>query len=134
MKKATLFLLACSLSCGANASGEYEIVGRYHEVKVEIKQYQMEPLLQRVTVEFPDGISTLAEAFTFLLTPSGYSLASAEYLDPRFIGILNKPLPVNQRKLRGTVIDLLHTLAGKRFLVVIDSLNRTVSLDSANDN
>lgn len=112
------------------AADNYDRLGRYYWKKTELSAAQIDPLQQVVDIEFPSSVLTLANAYEFVLNPTGYSLAKAQYLDANFIAIINSPLPVSQRKLRGKVIDILNVLSGSSYVVVRDPFIRTIALDS----
>lgn len=129
-KTATVLgLIFIAVNHTANAA-DYERMGRYYDVRISMSSAQLDPLQQLVIIEFPATVNTLANAYEFLLMPTGYSLAQPTNLDRNFVNLMNKALPISQRKIRGTVAEILQVLAGINYVVVRDPLERTISLDA----
>jgi len=128
-KNATLLIMTLAISAPLCAA-EYERMGRYYDVKISMTTAQMDPLQQLVVIEFPETVNSLANAYEFLLMPTGYSLASEQNLDLNFVRLMNKALPISQRRIKGTVSEILQVLAGSNYVVVRDPLERTISLDA----
>lgn len=122
-------LLVFSVSTMLQAS-DYQTLGRYHEAKIQIAPAAADPLKQIVFIEFPYTVQVIGDAVEMTLAPTGYRLPPSASLDRRFLTLLSKPLPVSQRALRGSVLEILHVLGGEPFVVVRDPINRTLTLDA----
>ncbi|AHJ02735.1 hypothetical protein ACUT8K_002924 [Vibrio parahaemolyticus] len=104
--------------------------GRYSKSLIKPSDTQLDPLKMNVDLVFPKYVSTVGDAVQYLLLPTGYSIPSnSEWLDPAFVIVGKQPLPINQRKIKGSVKDVLKALAGDQFIVVRDDVNRLVAMD-----
>lgn len=112
-----------------NAS-EYKSVGRYTEIRMSPGFEERDPLLMQVEIVFPKHISSVHEAISFVLEPTGYKLPSEmDHIDDSLVIVGVQKLPVSQKKIRGSVVDVLRALAGPNFIVVRDDVRRLVVLD-----
>lgn len=117
-------------SSSAFADEGYKNVGRYYKQKVMISVEQRDPLMQKVEVTFPSSVQNIESAYRYLLAPTGYTLAKFEAIDKKFITLSSRKLPLSQREVKGSVIDILNLIAGSDFVVVRDDLLRVIAIDS----
>ena len=104
--------------------------GRYTAVALGPTEAQREPLQAIVTVEFPEGVTTVGAAINHLLLGTGYALNDVLYWDPEVFGLFNHPLPDVQRTLGPiTLLAALKTLAGPAFQLVIDPVHRLIAFE-----
>lgn len=143
MKKRALVAALCTgLSCSAFAidksvSGLSEAerievmqTGRYSNVKNIAPVDQINPLKVVVQTNIPQSISTVRETIEFLLVRSGYLLADDEVLSPEAKILLSHNLPQVHRSLGPMTLDqVLHTLSGEAFELVVDPVNRKVAFE-----
>ncbi|ENN6469919.1 hypothetical protein AB9X29_003720 [Vibrio vulnificus] len=109
---------------------EYERTGRYSKSIVAPNSSQYDPLSMVVQVNYPSYIKNIGDAVAYTLEPTGYRLPhKKDWLDPAFLVVGNKPLPITQRLMKGRVNEVLRVLVGPRFVVVRDDVNRFVTMD-----
>ncbi|HAV1520161.1 TPA: hypothetical protein JG825_003480 [Vibrio parahaemolyticus] len=121
-----LFFITTNV-CMAN---DFVRTGRYSKSLAKPSQSQQDPLSMNVDLVFPKYVMTVGDAIQYLLLPTGYSVPSnSEWLDPAFVIVGKQPLPINQKKIKGSVKDVLKALTGERFIVVRDDVNRLVAMD-----
>jgi type IV pili sensor histidine kinase/response regulator len=91
---------------------------------------QKDPLQEIVTIDFPEAVDTVGQAVNLVLADTGYTMADVLYWDVGIFALVQHSLPQVQRQLGPlTVLDLLQTLVGQAFKVVIDPVNRSVSFE-----
>lgn len=124
------FLFICMLLSTSAMANTYHQVGRYSETVVAPNAYQQDPLKQLVDISFPPQIQNVHQALSFVLGPTGYSLPTDfSWLDEKLIVVGKQKLPNSQRKIRGSVSQVVRTLVGRDFVVVRDDVNRLLVLD-----
>lgn len=112
------------------AEGEYRATGRYTSTKMAPTPVQQDPLQQHVTLQFPAHVKDVQTAIRYVLWPTGYSLPPhPEYMDDALVRVGMQKLPNAQRRVKGTVGDVLRVLAGPGFVLVRDDVRRWVLLD-----
>ncbi len=125
-------LLATMLAAAATGaiSAEMKQVNRYTHVLIKPSKDATDPLSQVVDIQFPPNILRVADAIRYVLEPTGYKLPEqSQYLDRALIKVGGQKLPISQRKVRGSICEVLRVLAGPGFVVVRDDVNRLVVLD-----
>lgn len=111
-------------------AADYKSVGRYTKIKMAPSFEEKDPLLMQIEIVFPKHIKSLHEAMAFVLEPTGYKLPKdMALIDSALVTVGGQPVPVSQKKIRGSVIDVLKALAGPNFIVVRDDVRRLVALD-----
>ena len=104
--------------------------GRYTAVLAVPTDAQRDPLQAIVTIDFPEDVQTIGQAVNLVLSDTGYKIRDVLYWDVEVFALVQHPLPLVQRKLGPlTVLDLLKTLVGRAFEVVIDPLDRRVGFE-----
>lgn len=104
--------------------------GRYSQVAMEPTKENRDPLRQLVEINFPKHIKTVEGAVRFVTEPTGYRLPeNKEFIDSAFVELGEKPLPISQRTLKGSVSDVLSALVGGNFVLVRDDVRRLIVLD-----
>lgn len=127
--KIVIALVAVIGSCFADAS-TMKSAGRYSQVAMAPTSENRDPLKQLVVINFPRHIKTVEAAIRFVTEPTGYHLPNdAELLDQAFITVGAKPLPISQRRLKGTVAEVVSVLVGSGFVLVRDDVRRLIVLD-----
>lgn len=102
--------------------------GRYTAVYARPTAAQQDPLAAVVSIEFADEISTVGKAVNQVLEGSGFSVIGTLEWHPDVFTLFNLPLPAVHRQLGPlTVIDVLATLVGREFEIVVDRRHRTVA-------
>ncbi|MBL3601648.1 MAG: hypothetical protein JMN25_17590 [gamma proteobacterium endosymbiont of Lamellibrachia anaximandri] len=126
--------LAISLTATMVTAGEASIqVGRYTVVTAVATAAQTDPLQTMVTIRFPEPhITTVSDAIRYLLRHSGYRLAKSEAADPAMAPLLGHLLPKVHRHLGPmTLQNMLATLTGTAYQIVVDPVNRLIAFDLA---
>ncbi|RLJ22477.1 hypothetical protein DJ030_01310 [bacterium endosymbiont of Escarpia laminata] len=124
--------LAISLTATMVTAGEASMqAGRYTVVAAVATAAQADPLQTMVTIRFPEPhITTVGDAVRYLLRHSGYHLAEPEAVDPAMAGLLDHLLPKVHRHLGPiTLQNMLSTLAGTAYQIVVDPVNRLIAFD-----
>jgi type IV pili sensor histidine kinase/response regulator len=104
--------------------------GRYSASVMTPTESQHDPLSMVVVMNFHSDIETVGDAIQFVLGPTGYKVPeNVDWLDPAFVIVGNKALPISQRRMSGAVNDVLRALTGRYFVVVRDDVNRLVTMD-----
>jgi conjugative transfer region protein (TIGR03748 family) len=126
-----VYLAICLLVFSSlSVAEEYRQVGRYSSVLIAPSQSQLDPLTQYVDLNVPKHLTHIHEVVNYVLAPTGYRVPmDSELLDSYFVAVGKQPLPNSQRKLKGTVVDVLKVLVGEGFIVVRDDIQRTLVLD-----
>jgi conjugative transfer region protein (TIGR03748 family) len=102
-------------------------IGRYMTVIDKPKNAQINLLSQTIEVRFPLDVQNIGEAMNYLLRLSGYSLTDQNKMNCALKETLKKPLPAVDRDFGPMSLkDGLTTLAGPAFILIQDTLNRTV--------
>ncbi|MBA1445568.1 MAG: hypothetical protein M3H12_08530 [Chromatiales bacterium] len=126
--------LAISLTTTMVTAGEASMqAGRYTVVAAVATAAQADPLQTMVTIHFPEPhITTVGDAVRYLLRHSGYHLAKPEAADPAMAGLLDHLLPKVHRHLGPmTLQNMLSTLTGTAYQIVVDPVNRLIAFDLA---
>lgn len=127
--KIIIALVATLGSCFADASAT-KSAGRYSQVTMAPTAENIDPLKQLVVINFPRHITTVEAAIRFVTKPTGYHLPSDDrLLDKAFLTVGAKPLPISQRRLKGTVAEVVSVLVGNGFVLVRDDVRRLIVLD-----
>lgn len=133
MKKISLLtslLLSSFIFSNLCMADNFVRTGRYSKSLAKPSESQQDPLRMSVDLVFPKYVSTVGDAIEYLLLPTGYSIPKqSEWLDPAFITVGKQRLPINQRKIKGSVKGVLKALTGEQFIVVRDDVNRLVAMD-----
>lgn len=117
---------------GLSKSERIEVMqtGRYSNVKNIAPVDQINPLKVVVQTSIPQSISTVRETIEFLLIRSGYLLADDQVLSPEAKILLSHNLPQVHRAIGPMTLDqVLHTLSGEAFELVVDPVNRKVAFE-----
>ncbi len=124
--------LAISLTATmATAGNAPMLVGGYTIVVPVATAAQADPLQTMVTIRFPEPhITTVGDAMRYLLRHSGYHLAKSGSADPAMAALLDHLLPKVHRHLGPmTLQNMLATLTGTAYQVVVDPVNRLIAFD-----
>lgn len=105
-------------------------VGRYTNADA-VNTKQQENLLEVVIdTEIPSKAQTVGEAIEFLLTRSGFSMASPSIQGEHVKQLLSKPLPHAHRKIGPVMLkDALMMLIGKAYWMKVDPVHRLIAFD-----
>ncbi len=126
--------LAISLTATMAMAGNTPMQGgRYTVVAPVATAAQADPLQTMVTIRFPEpNITTVGDAIRYLLRHSGYHLAESDSADPAMAALLDHILPKVHRHLGlMTLQNMLATLVGTVYQVVVDPVNRLIAFDLA---
>lgn len=126
--------LAISLTTSMVTAGDAPMqVGRYTIVAPVATAAQADPLQTMVKIRFPDPhITTVGDAMRYLLRHSGYRLAEPEAAGPTMATLLDHLLPKVHRHLGPmTLQNMLSTLTGTAYQIVVDPVNRLIAFDLA---
>lgn len=124
-----LILATCALIPG-HALAEQVSTGRYTSVSTAATEPQADPLQVMVSTRLPGYVLRVGEAVDYLLLRSGYRLADQASTDPNTNTLLALPLPEVHRQIGPMRLrDVLETLGGKAYVLVIDPVHRQVSFD-----
>lgn len=119
----------CMLSQATHA-GEMQ-VSRYTKVATTAEDWKKEPLNTVVTLRFPEQIKTVVQAMNYALSESGYTLLAPNKSDPDAAIMYQLQLPKVHRKFENVALrDVLETLAGGAFKMVVDPIRRQVTFIS----
>lgn len=92
--------------------------------------HYIDPLRGYVRMVFPDEISTVRQAVTYILEPAGYRLITNGGAPLDSDSIVDKGIPVNGRIARTVpVIDALQILAGTANTIIIDPSHKLLSFE-----
>lgn len=129
MKKLFAICVGVSLIGTAYANGPSVVqVDRYTLMQTKATVAQKDLLAVIVNVDIPGHVITVGETIQYLLTRSGFGLASAESSDPALPILLNQSLPMVHRHIGPIELrDALSTIAGPAWKLVEDPVNRLVS-------
>lgn len=109
-------------------AGEMQ-VGRYSVWRILPTPGQLDPLVEPITMRFPEHVRTVGEAMRHLLQDSGYRLA--DHATASSGTMQNLVLPGVHRELGPvTLRQALETLAGPAFRLVQDPVHRLVAFES----
>ena len=103
---------------------------RYTLAKVAIDDGQANPMKTIISINYPPVVKTVGQGIRYTLERTGYRLAKSLNSDPKMTVLLDLPFPEVQRNLGPlSVTQVLKTLAGPAFELVIDPVHRLVSFD-----
>lgn len=122
-------LIAFSSNLNANElTEEYSQLSRYVKINVDAEYQQKNPLKTIVSIRFPDSIETVGQAATYALEQSGYVMPNSKGLTSAVKILVSRPLPRIHRKFEHiTLENLLKTLAGEAFVLLVDPISRKVN-------
>lgn len=123
-----IFISILLIPMASFASNLNTQVGRYLILTDKPLPAQKNLMLQTIQVHFPPEVKTVGDAISYILKPSGYSLASVKTTSPKVKEMMMFNLPIIDRDFGPmTLQDALQTLVGNSFVTHIDRLNREVS-------
>lgn len=109
-------------------------VGRYSSVQPIPTPAQQDIFLTVSSVEFPDSVKTVGDAFDYVLEEQGYQIAHGSKVDKKMEVLLALPLPKSHRSLGPmTLKSILETLAGPVWFLVQDPIHRLVAFERCKD-
>ena len=115
------------LLLSSQAYGDVTQIARFLTVANKPLHAQENLLSQTREVEFPDSVTTIKEAINYLLSFSGYSLATPDVDDESVLAIFNTSLPDVDRNFGPiSLLDGLSTLVGQAFFVLDDPVHRKI--------
>lgn len=123
-----LGLLSVALSAAALSEPMIQ-TGRYTAVATGPTEAEREPLKLIVAMQFADDVTTVGAALRAALADTGYTVAEV-FLVEHVRALLERPLPAVQRRLSPmSVREVLETLVGPAFRVVVGPIGRTVAIE-----
>ncbi len=123
----TLFLISFTTQAIEN-NQEFTQLSRYVKINVDAEYQQKNPLKTIVSIRFPDSIKTVGQATTYALEQSGYIMPNSTGLTPAVKILISRPLPRIHRKFQHiTLENLLKTLAGEAFVLLVDPISRKIN-------
>jgi len=126
-----LFVVIGLLVTGiAYADNTDKKMGRYIVLSHALQTGNEDLLAQTAQVRFPHTVVTLKDAIQYLLRHSGFALIDEEKWHTSMAIMLNKPLPLINRQFGPISLRAgVSQLAGNAFLLVDDSINRTITFE-----
>jgi len=125
-----LTLTLCLLSSEVAWSQAWVQTGRYSAVAAVPTPAQEAPLNAIISVQFPDGVTTVGQAIQRVVAGTGYSLSDILHWDIEVLELFERSLPSVHRNLGPlSVSRALKTLVGPAFHVVIDPVHRLVGFE-----
>lgn len=125
MKKA-LLLLTCLVS--PTVAADSVVTGRYTSLAELPEQHQLDPFSDKVSVRFPNSISSIERALQAIVAPTGYNVT--EYIPDAVKGVLSRRLPMSQRSFNHlSRRSIIQTLLPDSVVMVTDPHNRLIGFD-----
>lgn len=135
----SIFLRSAIVSCALIVSGnafatDYTKTNRYTQIENIVSHAQANPLKVIINTHLPQSVVSVGDAVQFLLSRSGYRLASENVLPNEALTMLGLELPAIQRKIEHVTLDkTLAMLAGDAFELVIDPIHRKIGFKVKSD-
>ena len=135
----SIFIRSAIASCALIISGnsiasEYTQTNRYTKIENIVSHAQANPLKVIVNTNLPQSVVSVRDAVQFLLSRSGYVLASDSVLPDEAVTMLGLELPAIQRTIEHVTLDkTLAMLAGDAFDLVIDPIHRKIGFKVKSD-
>ena len=128
-------IVSCALMVFSNAfASDYTQTNRYTKIENVVSYAQANPLKVVINTNLPQSVVSVGDAVKFLLSRSGYRLASENVLPNEAVTMLGLELPAIQRKIEHVTLDkTLAMLAGDAFELVIDPIHRKIGFKIKSD-
>ncbi|AHF01394.1 hypothetical protein THIAE_06075 [Thiomicrospira aerophila AL3] len=121
-------LLAALIASNASLVFADERIGRYTSATPGPAPYQTNLLSSVIHLTLPREINRIGDAYTVLLSESGYRLSSEQ--DPNIHQLFNQPVPAVHRQIGPMqLIQALEVLAGEQWMININPVLRTISFE-----
>jgi len=123
-------VLAVLICCNAVAeeTQEFTQLSRYTKINLNTDQQQRNPLKTIVSIKFPENIETVGQAMVYAMERSGYEIPNSKGLTEPARILLSRQLPQIHRSFEFVTLEnLLKTLAGEAFSLLIDPISRQVN-------
>lgn len=107
----------------------YVETGGYTQVKIDTNMEQKYPLLQVNSLELPMSVKYIGQSINYMLSLSGYKLEPLEYADKDVLHLYSLKLPMSNRTFKkSTTLQVVETIVGVGYEVVVDEVERTVAI------
>lgn len=107
----------------------YEETGGYTQVKIDTNLEQKYPLLQVNSLELPGSVKYIGQSINYMLSLSGYKLEPLRQTDNEVINLYASKLPITNRQFKkSTTLQIINTIVGVGYEVVVNEVSRTVSI------
>jgi conjugative transfer region protein (TIGR03748 family) len=124
----TGILMTSFMTHSAEPTQEYSQLSRYVKINVDAEYQQKNPLKTIVSIRFPDSIETVGQAATYALEQSGYVMPNSKGLTEATRILVSRPLPRVHREFKHVTLEnILKTLAGEAFVLLVDPISRKVN-------
>ncbi|MCY9874540.1 hypothetical protein [Vibrio barjaei] len=126
----SLLLAIVSVNAIASQQIKEQQLSGYTKILVDTNHEQKRPMDKVTTVEFPSSIRNISQAVNYVLSTTGYSLKSITDVEQPVLFLYTRPVPeVNRQFHRASVKQIIQTLVGSSFIVKVDEISRTVSVE-----
>lgn len=117
-----------------NADLEFAQLSRYVKIKVDTTLQQKNPLKTVVVIKYPPEIKTVGQALIYSLEDSGFVMPNSKGLTDNVKILLSRPLPRIHREFRFVTLEnILKTLSGESFSLLVDPISRKINFASLLD-
>ena len=107
---------------------EFTQLSRYVKINVDSELQQRNPLKTIASIRYPNSIQTVGQAITYSLDRSGYAMLNSKGLSKSVRILLSRPLPQIHRQFQFVTLEnILKTLAGNAFSLLVDPVSREIN-------